>query len=98
MSALHLLRCVAVVGPGEDATPAAMADAEAVGRLLAERGWVTVTGGRAAGVMAAAAAGATAGGGMAIGLLPGADPQDAAPGLTVALATGLGEARNAVLV
>ena len=65
---------------------------------MAERGWVTLTGGRAAGVMAAAASGATAAGGLALGVLPGADLRDAAPELTIALATGLGEARNAVLV
>jgi uncharacterized protein (TIGR00725 family) len=98
MSASRLLRCVAVVGPGEGATAEAVADAEAVGRLMAERGWVTLTGGRAAGVMAAAASGATAAGGLAIGVLPGADLRDAASELTIALATGLGEARNAVLV
>lgn len=89
---------VAVVGPGEKATPEAVADAAAVGRLVAARGWVTLTGGRAAGVMAAAAAGAAGAGGIAVGLLPGADRAEAAPGLTVALPTGLGEARNAVLV
>ena len=92
------LGCVAVVGPGEDASAAAIADATAVGRLLATGGWVTLTGGRDAGVMAAAASGATAAGGLAIGLLPTADSRAAAPSLTVALATGLGEARNAVLV
>lgn len=75
-----------------------MSDARLVGRLLAERGCVTLTGGVAAGVMAAAAAGASAVGGLAIGVLPGADGSDAASGLTVALPTGLGEARNAVLV
>lgn len=90
--------CVAIVGPGEDASSAAIADATAVGRLLAERGWVTLCGGLAAGVMAAAAAGASAAGGVAIGLLAGEDRRDAAPALTVALPTGLGEARNAVLV
>jgi uncharacterized protein (TIGR00725 family) len=89
---------VAVVGPGEGASTGAVADAIAVGGLLAARGWVTLTGGRAAGVMAAAATGATAAGGIAVGLLPGTDRADAAPGLTVALPTGLGEARNAVLV
>jgi uncharacterized protein (TIGR00725 family) len=94
MNRLH----VAVVGPGEGAPDQAVADATTVGRLLAARGWVTLTGGRAAGVMAAAASGATAAGGIAVGLLPGADRADAAPALTVALPTGLGEARNAVLV
>jgi uncharacterized protein (TIGR00725 family) len=70
----------------------------AVGRLLAEQGWVTLTGGSAAGVMAAAVAGARAAGGLTVGLLPGADRSDAAPDLAIALPTGLGEARNAVLV
>ena len=89
---------VAIIGPGEDASAGAIADATSLGRLVAERGWITLTGGRAAGVMAAAAAGASAAGGMSVGILPGIDRRDAAPALTVALATGLGEARNAVLV
>lgn len=90
--------CIAVVGPGEDASADAIADAAVVGQRLAERGWVTLSGGRAAGVMAAAAAGASAAGGLSLGILPGADRSDAAPALTVALPTGLGEARDAVLV
>lgn len=98
MSGRVLPRCVAVVGPGDDAAADAITDAEVVGGLLAEHGWITLCGGRAAGVMAAVARGARAAGGMVIGLLPGANRSDAAPTLTVALATGLGEARNAVLV
>lgn len=89
---------VAVVGPGEEASRDAVADATTVGRLIAARGWVTLTGGRAAGVMAAAATGAATAGGAAVGILPGSDRADAAPDLTVVLPTGLGEARNAVLV
>jgi len=90
--------CVSVVGPGHGATVDAIDDAEAVGRLLAERGWITLCGGLAVGVMAAVARGASAAGGIVIGLLPGADRSDAAHGLTAALATGLGESRNAVLI
>jgi len=90
--------CVAVVGPGENASAESCADAREVGSLVAARGWVTLTGGRAVGVMAAAAEGASAAGGFVVGVLPGLDRRDAAPGLTVALPTGLGEARNAVLV
>ena len=89
---------VAVGGPGESASADAIADAAEVGGLIAQRGWITLTGGRSVGVMAAAAAGARAAGGLAIGLLPGGDRRDAAPDLAVALPTGLGEARNAVLV
>ncbi|HEX6533452.1 MAG TPA: hypothetical protein VF041_02575 [Gemmatimonadaceae bacterium] len=90
--------CIAVVGPGDDAAAEAVGDAEALGRSLAERGWITLCGGRAAGVMAGVARGVSSAGGIVIGLLPGTDRSDAAPGLTAALPTGLGEARDAVLV
>jgi len=89
---------IAVVGPGEGASEEAVADAELAGRLIAERGWVLLTGGRDAGVMAAAARGAARAKGIAIGILPSADKARASPDLTIALPTGLGEARNAVLV
>jgi uncharacterized protein (TIGR00725 family) len=89
---------VAIVGPGEGATAQDVADAMAVACLVAERGWVTLCGGRNAGVMAAAAMGAKSGGGISVGILPGSDRRDAAGSLSVALPTGLGEARNAVLI
>lgn len=95
---MSIVAYVAVVGPGENASRDAIADATEIGTLIAQRGWITLTGGRRAGVMAAAAAGAHAAGGIAIGLLPGNDRGDAAPELSAALPTGLGEARNAVLV
>ena len=92
------LTCIAVFGPGEGASNQAVADAEVAGRLIAEHGWVLLTGGRNAGVMAAATRGAVGAKGIAIGILPRADKDDASPDLTIALPTGLGEARNAVLV
>jgi uncharacterized protein (TIGR00725 family) len=70
--------------------------AREVGQLLAEAGAVVLCGGLG-GVMEAASEGATSAGGIAVGLLPGADRALANPHLTLALATGLGEARNAVL-
>jgi len=87
---------VAVVGTGE-ATPAVEVEAEAVGRLLAERGVVVVCGGLG-GVMAAACRGAKAAGGVTVGILPGADRRGANRWVDVAVATGMGEARNAVVV
>ncbi len=87
---------VAVVGPS-DATPAQNADAEALGRDLALAGCVMLTGGYG-GVMAAAAQGASGAGGTSVALLSGSDREEAAPGHTAALATGLGEMRNALLV
>jgi uncharacterized protein (TIGR00725 family) len=90
--------CVAVVGPGDDASPDAIESAAAVGKLIAEHGWALLSGGRDAGVMRAATRSAARAGGVTIGILPGSDRRDAAPDLTVALPTGLGEARNAILV
>lgn len=48
--------------------------------------------------MASAAAGAAAEGGLVLGILPGDDPQAAAEGVTIPIATGLGESRNALVV
>ena len=89
---------VAVVGAGDalDGSPEADA-AEAVGRALAEAGAVVVCGGLG-GVMAAACRGASEAGGTTVGVLPGSSRADGNPWLTVALATGLGEARNALVV
>jgi uncharacterized protein (TIGR00725 family) len=87
---------VAVVGPGE-ASPAELEAAEAVGRGLAERGAVVVCGGLG-GAMEAACRGARETGGTTVGILPGLDRRDANPFVDIALPTGLGEARNALVV
>ncbi|QZY29070.1 TIGR00725 family protein [Nocardioides coralli] len=88
---------VAVVGPsGDPESPVAQA-AEEVGRLLAEAGCVVVTGG-GTGVMAAASRGAAGAGGTTLGILPGNDRAEGNPHLTLAIPTGLGEVRNALVV
>jgi uncharacterized protein (TIGR00725 family) len=87
---------VAVVGSGE-APREEVELAEAVGRGLAARGAVVVCGGLG-GVMEAACRGAREGGGTTVGILPGLDRGAANEFVDVAIATGLGEARNAVVV
>jgi uncharacterized protein (TIGR00725 family) len=87
---------VAVIGPSE-ATAEEMARAEAVGELLAAREAVVVCGGLG-GVMEAASRGAASGGGTVIGILPGTDRAAANAHVTVALTTGMGEMRNALVV
>jgi uncharacterized protein (TIGR00725 family) len=87
---------IAVCGPATCTDDEARAAFE-VGRLLARRGATVLCGG-GPGVMAAAAAGARTAGGLVVGILPGVDAGPAAADLTVVLTTGLGEARNAVLV
>jgi len=91
-------RVVGVIGPGEGATSEERERAQRLGALIAGRGWVLLTGGRNAGVMAAAARGAREAGGLTVGILPGASPADAAPDVEVAIPTGLGEARDQVVV
>jgi uncharacterized protein (TIGR00725 family) len=87
---------VAVVGPGE-ATATESDAAEAVGRALAQAGAVVVTGGLG-GVMEAACRGARDAGGLTVGILPGPDRSAANAAVTVALATGLGELRNGLVI
>jgi uncharacterized protein (TIGR00725 family) len=87
---------VAVVGPGE-ASPQELHAAEEVGAGLAARSAVVVTGGLG-GVMEAASRGAKSRRGRTIGILPGED-RDAANGwVDIAIATGLGELRNGLVV
>ncbi len=85
---------VGVMGPGEGASAADAILAERLGRFIAERGWILLTGGRAAGVMDAASRGARAAGGLTIGLLPGDSRAGASAAVIAPLATGLGNARN----
>jgi len=70
--------------------------AYSVGYELARRKAILLCGGRG-GVMAAAARGAREGGGITVGILPGANRSEANPYLSIALPTGLGDARNAVI-
>lgn len=88
---------VAVVGAGADVSPALLADAETIGALLARRGAVVVTGGLG-GVMEAACRGARMVGATTLGLLPGEDRATANRWVSVAVATGMGELRNGLVV
>lgn len=87
---------VAVVGGG--ACDGATAEvAEEVGRLLGKAGAVLVSGGLG-GVMEAACRGARSEAGTTVGLLPGPDRSEANAHVEVAIPTGLGEARNLLVV
>lgn len=86
---------VAVIGPG-DGGPVECAAAYAVAHALAGAGMAVICGGRG-GVMAAAARGATDAGGIAVGILPEDDDSAANEWLSVAIPTGMGEMRNAII-
>jgi uncharacterized protein (TIGR00725 family) len=87
---------VAVVGPG-DASPQELLLAEEVGAGLAAAGALVVTGGLG-GVMEAACRGARSRGGPTLGILPGDDRVAANGWVQVAVATGMGELRNGLVV
>ncbi len=71
--------------------------AEELGRLIAEEGWVLISGGHG-GVMEAASKGAFDEGGVTIGILPESSEAKANPYLTHVIKTGISEARNLLIV
>jgi len=71
--------------------------AEKTGQLIAEGGAVLVCGGLG-GVMEAASKGAKEAGGTTIGILPGDDKTSANRYIDYAVATGIGEARNILII
>ncbi len=87
---------MAVVGPG-DASATHLDAAEQVGHGLAVRGALVVCGGLG-GAMEAACRGAKRGGGNTVGILPGSQRREANAFVDIAVPTGLGEGRNALVV
>ncbi|MCP5077761.1 MAG: TIGR00725 family protein, partial [Psychromonas sp.] len=90
--------CISVIGSGDDAlSPHIAKIANEVGREIAKRGAVLICGGLG-GVMVEAAKGAKEQGGLTVGILPGEDAGSANPFIDVTLPTGLGFARNVLVV
>ena len=91
---------IGVMGPGDGATAEDLAVAKELGRLIAEKGWVLLTGGRSVGVMEAASKGAKESGGLTIGILPFKefDAAKTSAFIDIPIMTGMGEARNAINV
>ena len=87
---------IAVIG-GAEASSDVVRAAEAVGRGLALAGVTLVCGGLG-GVMAAACRGAKSADGRTVGILPGSDLSEANQWVDVIIPTGLGEARNSLVV
>lgn len=89
---------IGVMGAGEP-SPLQRTAARRLGRLIAEAGWILLTGGRPAGVMDAAGAGAKeVPGSLTLGILPGGPEDAVSDHLDLAVFTGLGNARDAINV
>jgi uncharacterized protein (TIGR00725 family) len=87
---------IGVIGGSDVSAPVAQT-AEEVGREIARRGAVLVCGGMG-GVMEAACRGASEEGGLTIGIIPGDSRREANPYVQIPIVTGIGYARNAVVV
>ena len=87
---------VAVIGTRQP-SPEESKLAEEVGRELAKNGVALICGGLG-GVMEDACRGAVAEGGLTIGVIPGEDRKSANPYVQIPIVTGIGYARNVIIV
>lgn len=88
---------IGVIGESRFSDAAHEALAEEVGRRIAAAGCTLICGGLG-GVMEAACRGSRTAGGMTIGILPGSDRKEANAFVDVAVATGMGQTRNTIIV
>lgn len=84
------------MGPGSPDDPELLEHARKLGRAIARREWVLLTGGRAAGVMDAASEGASEAGGITVGILPGSKKKGVSDFVQIPILTGMGHARNVI--
>ncbi len=91
-----MLRLISVIGAGQ-ASKEEYENARKVGSLLAQRGFGIVCGGLG-GVMEGACKGADEAGGVALAILPGSDMAEANQFATIVIPSGMGQARNALVV
>ncbi len=87
---------IAIIGRGQCSRDEAKIVAETA-KLLAENGCRIICGGLG-GTMEAAARGAKEGGGETVGIIPGKDNSSASPYIDVVISSGMGEARNMLIV
>ncbi len=86
------------MGPGKGATPIDVENAYQLGKLIAQQGWVLLSGGRNCGVMDASSRGAKSAGGLTLGVLPHNNTKEVSPSVDIAIVTDLGSGRNNINV
>jgi uncharacterized protein (TIGR00725 family) len=87
---------IGIIGAGECSKEQQEMAYEA-GKRIAEKGGIVVCGGLG-GIMEGAARGARAAGGMTLGIIPSSQKDDANEYIDIVIPTGLGEARNLLVV
>jgi uncharacterized protein (TIGR00725 family) len=89
---------IGVMGPGDGASNYDRENAYKLGQLIAQQGWVLLTGGRKVGVMEYAMQGAKSVGGLTIGILPDRDRKQISEAVDIPIITDLGNGRNNINV
>ncbi len=89
---------IGVMGPGAGASETDRKNAYELGKLIAQEGWVLLTGGRNTGVMDAANLGAKAVNGLTVGILPTDSDRNISDAVDIAIITDMGSARNNINV
>lgn len=89
---------IGVMGPGTGASEIDQQNAYELGKLIAQEGWILLTGGRNLGVMDAANRGAKAANGLTLGILPTIDEHTISQDVDIAIITDMGSARNNINV
>lgn len=82
------------MGPGIEAKESEVENAHKLGILIAQKGWITLTGGRNIGVMDAALKGAKEAQGLTIGILPSDDQTTFSNALDIPIITNMRSGRN----
>ncbi len=90
-------KTIAIIGDSETKNTNELKFAEKLGEELAKMGYIIITGGRG-GIMEAVCRGAKRAGGTTIAILPGTSREEANPYVDIAIPTGLGWARNQLVV
>lgn len=89
---------IGVMGPGAGAGERDLKNAYALGQLIAQQGWVLLTGGRGVGVMEAGSQGAKSVNGLTVGVLPNANTEGMSEAVDIAIFTDMGNGRNNINV
>ena len=89
---------VGIMGPGENARPEENEMAFALGKAVAQQGWIVLTGGRSFGIMEAAMKGAHEVNGLTIGVLPTENAMNSSEDADIKIITGMGSGRNIINV
>lgn len=89
---------IGVMGPGEKATDRDKQNAIELGKFIAQKGWVLLSGGRNSGVMDAVNKGAKEQGGLTIGIIPTNNNTQTSDYIDISIVTAMGNARNNINV